>query len=477
MSIKTDEIEFIKYKCDNSFEFFVRYFFKKKFGKKFIMNEHHYIIIDTLEKIARGELKRVIFNIAPRYSKTELVVKNFIAWCLSLNDSAKFIHLSYSDQLALDNSEEIKDLISSDEYKHIYPNVEIKKDSRAKNKWYTSSMGGVLARSSSGQVTGFGAGRVDEENEMNEFLTDSDKFKNFGGAIIIDDPIKPDDANSDTIRDKINYKFETTIRNRVNSRNTPIIVVMQRLHEEDLCGYLMDLEPNEWTVISLPVIKEDGTALWEHKHTVDELLKIKSANPFVFETQYMQNPVTQEGILFPVDQLNLFEEIDEKQIEELVAFVDVATSKGGDYHCCLIGGVIKNKLYILDAVYTNEGSDINIPKTAQLINKYKPEFVRVESNGVGSLYSNQLQPLLVKSQCLPCHQSANKQARIYQNAMAIKKLCVFKSNTTLDSEYNLYFKHLIRYKVNVQDQKDDGIDCTDSLLNMAKSFYPEKFKE
>lgn len=473
MSISEKDI--IKYKCDNSLEFFVRYFFKKKFGKKFIMNEHHYVIIDTLEKIARGELKRVIFNIAPRYSKTELVVKNFIAWCLSLNDSAKFIHLSYSDQLALDNSEEIKDLISSSEYQEIYTTVEIKKDSRAKNKWYTSNMGGVLARSSSGQVTGFGAGRVEDENEMNDFITDIDKYKNFGGAIIIDDPIKPDDANSDTIRDKINYKFETTIRNRVNSRNTSIIVVMQRLHEEDLCGYLMDLEPEEWTVISMPVIKEDGSALWEHKHTVDELLKIKSANPFVFETQYMQNPVTQEGILFPIAQLNKYEDVDLSKVQELCAFVDVATSKGGDYHCCIIGGIIEKKLYILDVLYTNEGSDVNIPKTADIINKWKPEFARVESNGVGSLYCGQLQNLLTDTQAIPCHQSANKQARIYQNAGAVKQLCVFKSNSTLNSDYNLYFKHFVRYKVNVTDQKDDGVDATDSLLIMAKSFYPDNF--
>lgn len=473
MSISENDI--IKRKCETSLEFFVRYFFKKKFGKKFIMNEHHYIIIETLEKIAKGELKRVIFNIAPRYSKTELIVKNFISWCLSLNDSAKFIHLSYSEQLALDNSEEIKDLISSSEYQEIFKAIEIKKDSRAKNKWYTSNMGGILARSSSGQVTGFGAGRVEEENELNEFLTDLDKFKNFGGAIIIDDPIKPDDANSDTVRDKINYKFETTIRNRVNSRNTPIIVVMQRLHEEDLCGYLQELEPNEWTVISMPVIKEDGSALWEHKHTVDELLKIKQANPFVFETQYMQNPITQEGILFPIAQLQTYTEIDNSKIEQLCAFVDVATSKGGDYHCCLIGGIIDKKLYILDCLYTNEGSDINIPKTAELLNKWNPEFVRVESNGVGSLYSNQLQPLLNITQCLPCHQSVNKQARIYQNAMSVKQLCVFKSNSTLQEDYNLYFKHFTRYKVNVTDQKDDGIDCTDSLLNMARSFYSESF--
>jgi hypothetical protein len=471
----TSKNDIVRAECSGSLEYFTRYFFKQKFGKKFIMNEHHYVIIDTLEKVARGELKRVIFNIAPRYSKTELIVKNFIAWCLALNDTAKFIHLSYSDQLALDNSEEIKDLLQSDHFRNIFPNVEIKKDSRAKNKWYTGNMGGVLARSSSGQVTGFGAGRVEEEGELNDFITDLELFKNFGGAIIIDDPIKPDDANSDTVRDKINYKFETTIRNRVNSRNTPIIVVMQRLHEEDLCGYLQDLEPEDWTVIEMPVIKEDGSALWEHKHTVPELLKIKKANPFVFETQYMQNPVTQEGILFPIGKLNLYQDIDTSKIEQLLAYVDVATSKGGDYHCCVIGGIIDSKLYVLDVLYTNEGSDVNVPKTAAILNKWNPEFCRVESNGVGSLYAGTLEPFVNETQLTNSHTTANKQTRIYQNAGWVLNHCVFKSNSTLEEDYNLFFKHFVRYKINVTDQKDDGVDAVDALSKMALSFYGESF--
>jgi hypothetical protein len=149
------EYDIIQVKCLKSLEFFTRYFFKKKFNTKFIVAPHHALIIDTLEKIVRGELTRVIFNMPPRYGKTELIVKNFIAWCLTLNDSAKFIHLSYSDSLALDNSEEIKDLITADYYKDIF-DVNIKQGSSAKNKWYTENNGGVLARSSSGQVTGFG---------------------------------------------------------------------------------------------------------------------------------------------------------------------------------------------------------------------------------------------------------------------------------------------------------------------------------
>lgn len=285
---------------------FTRYVFKKKTGNKFIVGDHHRIICDALDKVIRGDIKRLMINIAPRYSKTELAVKNFIAYGLALNPKSKFIHLSYSDDLVLDSSKEINNVIRSDYYQRLFP--EAKTDSTNAKKWYTNAGGGMYAVSSAGQVTGFGAGQVDDPERLKELEgKDIEDFMpawdtDFAGAIIIDDPIKPEDALSDTVRERVNNRFETTIRNRVNSRNTPIIIVMQRLHEHDLCGYLQEIEPDEWTVISLPCITydEDGNEkpLWEFKHTLEELRKIEAANSFVFGTQYMQNPTPLEGLLY-----------------------------------------------------------------------------------------------------------------------------------------------------------------------------------
>jgi hypothetical protein len=109
----------------------------------------------------------------------------------------------------------------------------------------------------------------------------------FGGAIVIDDPIKPEDAKSLTVRSKVNERFDSTIRSRVNSRRTPIVLVMQRVNEEDLSGYLLD-GVEDWDVLSLPALKNDGTALWPFKHTVEELILLKNLNPSVFYFQYQQ---------------------------------------------------------------------------------------------------------------------------------------------------------------------------------------------
>ena len=125
---------------------------------------------------------------------------------------------------------------------------------------------------------------------------DAEQFR-FGGAIIIDDPLKVIDADSPVVRQKVIDIFEGTIRSRVNSRNTPIIVVMQRLHKDDLCGYLQRPEEQyEWKVLSLPAIVTDENgdehALYPFKHTLEELQTKRRQNKYVFETQYQQNPIS-----------------------------------------------------------------------------------------------------------------------------------------------------------------------------------------
>lgn len=280
--------------------FATRYFFRQENERSFIVGQHHRIIADTLDKVFSGEITRLIINMPPRYSKTEMAVKTFIAKGLAMNPASRYLHLSYSGALALDNSECAKNLVSSSWYQQLFPYVQLCKDSTAKQKWYTTAGGGVYATSSAGQVTGFGAGMVEKDDAKNieEFSSSLEQADDntWGGAIIIDDPLKPDDAMSPVKREKVNQRFESTIRSRANSRKTPIIVIMQRLHKQDLAGYLMELEPGKWHVLTLPALitHEDGTeeALFPLKHTVEELHDLRAANPFVFDTQYQQNPRT-----------------------------------------------------------------------------------------------------------------------------------------------------------------------------------------
>lgn len=483
MSITEEKV--IRYKTSNSFEFFIKYFFKKRNGRKFVMNDHHHLMIETLEKVISGDIKRLIINIAPRYSKTEIAVKNLIAYCLAMNAKAKFIHLSYSDTLALDNSEEIKDFIESSEFQQIY-DVQIKKDSKSKKKWYTVDGGGVYATSAGGQVTGFGAGKVDieEEDELNfdEFMNFIDDAKDFGGAIIIDDPIKPDDAESDTIREKINNRFDSTIRSRTNSRNTPIIVIMQRLHPEDLSGYLLDIEPDEWTVLSMPVIKEDGTALWPFKHTIEELYKLQSANESVFKRQYLQDPEPSEGLMFNKDDLNYFDEdlLDEESFVSTNAFIDIA-DKGQDMHCVPFGSMYDddNRIMIHDVVFTQEGTDLNVSMSIERINKNTAEFVQVESNFGGSMYiqlmnANDDPAMNGFTSLVPMNARANKHVRIQTMSGFIKKYFYFKKDFSKKSEYGKFMNQFVKYtKTGKGVKHDDAPDALSGLARMLLTYFPD----
>lgn len=322
MPTRTD---IIRSKCIADTLWATRYFFYAENARRFNVGEHHKRIAAALDRVFSGECTRLIINCPPRYSKTEML-KAFVKKGLAINPASKYIMLSYSANLALDNSERIKDAVASEWYQELFPWVHIKRDSHAKQKWYTTDGGGVYAASSDGQVTGFGAGLVREEtpddlmptpqlptlnsplpSTLNAQHSTEDQLSTlnrakpaqrstnpWGGAIIIDDPLKPLDASSPVRRQKVNDQFENTIRSRVNDRSTPIIIIMQRLHKQDLCGYLLDLEPTEWEVLSLPALSVDSegreTALYPFKHTVAELHKIKAANRFTFETQYQQNP-------------------------------------------------------------------------------------------------------------------------------------------------------------------------------------------
>jgi len=462
--------------------FFIRYFFKEFNGMKFIMNDHHAEIIQALQDVINGKTKRLIINIAPRYSKTEIAVKNFIAYCLAMNAAAKFIHLSYSDTLALDNSEEIKDFIQSAEFQEFF-NVEIKKDSKSKKKWYTTDGGGVYATSAGGQVTGFGAGKVDPEGaDFSEILDDIENAKGFGGAIIIDDPIKPDDTDSDTIREKINNRFDSTIRSRTNSRNTPIIVVMQRLHPMDLSGYLLDVEPDEWTVLSMPAIKDDGAALWPHKHSIEELNHLREINSAVFDSQYMQNPSPKEGLMFPKDELNYYdpEAVDLSTPEATAAFVDVA-DKGEDNHSVPVGKLLGQKVFLADAVFTKEGTDTNVASTIRIANKHTPEYMQVEANFGGGLYNNLMtvnpEPKLNGVTALiDIIAKGNKHVRIQTMAGFIKKYFVFQNNFDKSTEYGRFMCNLCEYRKTGGNKHDDAPDSLAGLARMVLTYYPDTWE-
>lgn len=273
--------------------FFARWMFFRLRKYKWIRGRHHNVICDALMRVFNGECKRLIINIPPRYSKTQLAVIDFIAWCMGRYPDCEFIHTSYSASLAEKNSAEIREMMMSDEYRAIFPDTKL--SSEKITHWKTTAGGSMYSAGSMGSITGYGAGK---------------HRYGFSGAIIVDDPIKADEALSDTIRPKVKDWFQNTLESRKNSRDTPIILIMQRLHEDDLAGWLLDGgNGEEWEHICLPAIDEEGNALWSEKHTIEELRSMEQAAPYVFASQYMQRPAPLDGGIFKPGKIEVVDAV------------------------------------------------------------------------------------------------------------------------------------------------------------------------
>jgi predicted phage terminase large subunit-like protein len=296
---------------------FSQWMFEQRRGYQWIKAPHHKIICDALTRVVKGECKRLIINIPPRYSKTELAVVNFMSWCLGLYPDSEFIYTSYSARLASNYSWQTRELMATNEYQQIFPNSQLMQNSKAKDEWRTTAGGLVYAAGSGGTITGYGAGK---------------HRPNFGGAIIIDDPHKADEARSEIMRENVIDWYQNTLESRKNSPDTPVILIMQRLHELDLSGWLLEGNNGEkWEHICLPAIKEDGTALWEAKHTIEKLREMENAAPYVFSGQYMQRPAPAEGGIFKPDQIKIIDALPAEEIKWCRGWDLASVADGGDY--------------------------------------------------------------------------------------------------------------------------------------------------
>ncbi|KUE88895.1 terminase [Cupriavidus necator] len=296
--------------------FYTRWMFYERRRFHWKRGPHHKIICEALTRVFRGECRRLIINMAPRYSKTELAVPNFVSWAMGQFPDAEFIHTSYGAKLAAKNSLATREMLSHPAYQEIFPAAMLDPSSSARDDWKTTAGGVLYATGSSGPITGFGAGKQRD---------------GFGGAIIIDDPHKPDEAESETVREGVIEWFQNTLESRTNTPDTPIILIMQRLHERDLAGWLLNGGNGEtWEHVCIPARNEDGTPLWPEKHTAADLARMEEANPYVFAGQYMQSPAPRDGGVFKPSRIEIVDALPADL--ELVRGWDLAATKGaGDW--------------------------------------------------------------------------------------------------------------------------------------------------
>ena len=366
---------------------FVRWVFREIYSREFVENWHFVTICQILEKIYRGELKNVVITIPPRYSKTELVVICFVSWCFAKNKNCEFLHVSYSDTLVMRNSNKIRRIIFSPEF-YSFWGIRPDKREQAKKIWSIEGGGGLYVASRGGAVTGFGGGIRGA--------------KGFSGAVLIDDPQKANEERFELARKTVIENFENVIASRKNAPDAPIILIQQRLHEEDLAGHLISgrSAAGKFELIRLPAImdgpknqydcREIGEPLWGAEHNLEALETIKNANPTLFAGQYQQRPAPLSGNMIKKEWLNFYNEMPENISPRVFISCDLNFKKEGTSNVAIsCYGVFqfpdRRKVYLLDQVCKK----LDFPETEDCIlamaKKWGYEAILIEdaANGAG----------------------------------------------------------------------------------------------
>ena len=351
-------------------------------GTSYLDNWHLGVLADRLEQCRRGEIKRLLISLPPRSLKSHCVSIAFPAWLLAHNPSTQIICASYSQDLSEKLSRDCRTLMQS----HVYCTAFGTRLSDAKQtvaEFVTTKQGFRMATSVGGTLTGRGA-----------------------DFVIIDDPQKPDEALSELSRERTIDWFKNTVSTRLNDKSKGcFIVVMQRLHEEDLIGHLE--AQGDWSVLRFPAIAEEtevhryqtvlgdttytrqpGEALHPEREPIELLHQMKAMlGEYNFAGQYQQRPSPAGGGIIQLKWFRTYLPADlPEKFSSIVQSWDTATSVSelADYSVCTTWGIEKKNVYLLD-VYRErlEYPDLK-HRVRALAQRYAPKVILIEDKASGS---------------------------------------------------------------------------------------------
>jgi predicted phage terminase large subunit-like protein len=293
----------------------------------FIAGRHHAKMADAFERVARGELKRLIINMPPRHTKSEFASYLLPAWFLGLNPHKKIIQCSHTAELAVGFGRKVRNLVDTEVYHELFPDLTLSSDSKAAGRWNTSKGGDYFAIGIGGAVTGKGA-----------------------DVLIIDDPHSEQEAalaevNPD-IYDKTYEWYTSGPRQRLQPGGA-IVIVMTRWSKRDLTGQILkDAAANEslgeWEVIEFPAILPSDKPLWPEFWELGELLKVKRDVPnSKWMAQYQQNPVSESAAIVKREWWREWAYDDPPQCDFILQSWDTAFEKTSraDFSACTTWGV------------------------------------------------------------------------------------------------------------------------------------------
>jgi len=309
-------------KCHESFMDYIR-----TMWPGFVAGRHHSLMAKKFEDIASGKIKRLIINMAPRHTKSEFASYLLPSWFLGKNPHKKVIQCSNTADLAVGFGRKVRNLVDSEQYAKVFPNVALRQDSKAAGRWATNGGGEYFAIGVGGTVTGKGA-----------------------DLLIIDDPHSEQEAalaqGNPEVFDKVYEWYTSGPRQRLQPGGA-IVIVMTRWGEKDLTGRIIKDAASrdkgeEWEVIELPAIMPSGNPLWPEFWSLEELSALREELPISkWNAQYQQTPTGEEGALVKRDWWKVWPEEDPPRCEFIIQSWDTAFTKNerSDFSACVTLGV------------------------------------------------------------------------------------------------------------------------------------------
>lgn len=320
---------------------------------KFQPGTHHRQIAEALESVERGECDRLMIFAPPRHTKSELASRRFPAWYLGRHPDRQVITTTYAGEFAQDFGRDVREIVSSEEYQRLFPQVALAADSAARGRWHTNAGGVYFAVGVGGPITGRGA-----------------------HLALIDDPVKNrQEAESQLIREQIWHWYTSTLRTRLMPGGA-IVLICTRWHEDDLAGRLLERASHggeQWKVVSLPAVSEAGDALWPEWYPITELTRIKSSiGPRDWLSLYQQTPTADQGTYFKKEWLRRYTDAP-KELNVYVTGDFAVSDEMGDYTEIAVWGVDPaDNIYCVDWWYGRRTADVWIDRILDFTDRYKP---------------------------------------------------------------------------------------------------------
>lgn len=375
---------------------FVKYKFEYYYSMPFLDNWHYGYLCEILHLLLQGQLHNVIISMPPSYGKTEIIARCFIPYSLGLFPNMKFIYASYGDELSRSVSVETRNFFKSKAYRGLFTNSKLIMDKS--EQWFNDKGGGLFATTVGGAITG--------------------KHCHIG---IADDLLKASESYSEANRKtSITYFTESFLSRLLAYENKPgrIIVIMQRLHKNDLAGYLKEVAKNSWEEINLEAIndkkkiyeignfsyvREANEALFPKRHTLEQLVLIKQTmGDYAFNAQYQQAPDNASGGFFDVSDFeNHFISDFDIPKQKIYIFIDPAesTKDGSDNRAIVCVGISQNEnelplIVIHDCFFGKWNHEEFIEQSFIMMFDYSEAEVRIEPKGGGITLQSNLQKQL-----------------------------------------------------------------------------------